>query len=72
MISPVIITAVTALPGGGIHFTFDVPAGTNYTVEASSNLNSWKTNFTGIGQIGVESYTNAAGANALQLYRIKL
>ena len=70
--SPVIITAVTALPGGGIHFTFDVPAGTNYTVEASSNLNSWKTNFTGIGQIGVESYTNAAGANALQLYRIKL
>jgi hypothetical protein len=70
--SPVIITAVTSLSGGGIQFSFDVPAGTYYVVESSPNLTSWQTNATGIGQIGSESYTNAAGANLVQFYRIKM
>jgi hypothetical protein len=68
----VIITAVAPLPGGGIQFSFDVPAGTNYVIESSANLASWQTNATGIGQTGGESYTNAAGSNTVQFYRIKL
>jgi hypothetical protein len=68
----VTISNVAALPEGGIQFTFDVPAGTNYVIEASSDLKSWQTNSTGIGQAGGESYTNVAGANAMQFYRIKL
>ena len=70
--SPVIITAVAALPGGGIQFNFNVPAGTNYSVEASGDFTHWRTNFTGTGVTGGESYTNAAGSNSVQFYRIKL
>ena len=70
--SPVIITAVAALPGGGIQFNFNVPAGTNYAVEASGDFTHWRTNFTGTGVTGGESYTNAAGSNSVQFYRIKL
>ncbi|HXI72409.1 MAG TPA: hypothetical protein VNN22_18810, partial [Verrucomicrobiae bacterium] len=70
--SPVIIQNVVSLPGGGIQFTFDVPAGTNYVIESSANLTSWQTNATGLGQTGGESYTNAAGGNTVQFYRIKL
>lgn len=69
---PVLIQNVVSMPGGGIQFSFDVPAGTNYVVESSANLTSWQTNATGIGQIGGESYTNAAGSNVMQFYRIKL
>jgi hypothetical protein len=68
----VTITGVTALPGGGIQFSFNVPAGTNYDVEASGDLFNWQTNFTGTGQPGGESYTNNAGSSAVQFYRIKL
>jgi len=70
--SPVIITAVAALPGGGIQFNFNVPAGTNYAVEASGDFTHWRTNFIGTGVTGGESYTNAAGSNSVQFYRIKL
>ena len=70
--SPVVITNVTSLPGGGIQFAFDVPSGTNYVVESSSNLINWQTNFSGVGQPGGESYTNATGTNAVQFYRVKL
>ena len=68
----VTITGVTALPGGGIQFSFNVPAGTNYAVEASGNLINWQTNFSGTGQSGGESYTNTAGTSTVQFYRIKL
>ena len=69
----VIITGVTAPPGGGIQFYFNVPEGTNYVVESSENLTNWKTNSTGTGQAGgLESYTNSAGTNGVQFYRIKL
>lgn len=70
--APVIIQNVVSLAGGGVQFTFDVPVGTNYNVEASANLISWQTNYSGLGQAGFESYTNAAGGNAAQFYRIKL
>ncbi|HXI72411.1 MAG TPA: multicopper oxidase family protein [Verrucomicrobiae bacterium] len=70
--TPVKILNVAPLSGGGIQFTFDVPAGTNYSIEASANLTSWQTNATGVGQVGGESYTNAAGSNTVQFYRIKL
>ena len=70
--SPVSITAVSSFPGGGIRFNFNVPAGTNYAVEASGNLTHWRTNFIGTGVPGGESYTNAAGSNSVQFYRIKL
>jgi hypothetical protein len=68
----VTITNVVSLPGGGIQFSFNVPAGTNYAVEASGNLINWRTNITGTGQSGGESYTNAFGTNIVQFYRIKL
>ncbi|MEI9865921.1 MAG: hypothetical protein WDN00_15495 [Limisphaerales bacterium] len=48
---------MTALPGGGIQFTFDVPTATSYTVEASENLTSWQTVSSGVGQAGGESYS---------------
>jgi hypothetical protein len=67
----VTITDISALPDGGIQFNFNVPEGTNYVVESSANLVSWQTNATGIGRPGGESYTNAAGANVSQFYRIK-
>jgi len=70
--SPVIITGITSLPGGGIQFSFNVSVGINYVVESSSNLMVWQTNSTGLGNGGEESYTNAAGASAVQFYRIKL
>jgi hypothetical protein len=60
------------LPNSRIQFTFAVPAGTNYAVEASDDLVNWRTNFTGIGLSANESYTNATGTNAVQFYRIKL
>ncbi len=73
-VNPVVtITGVTSIPGGGIQFNLNVPNGTNYVVESSGNLIDWQTNFTGVGSSGgEESYTNAAGANAVQFYRIKL
>jgi hypothetical protein len=72
-VSTVLITNVMALPGGGIRFTFNVGAGTNYAVEATTNAASglWYTNTTGVGQSGGESFTNAAGTNLIQFYRIK-
>ena len=70
--SPVIITKVSSLPGGGIRFNFNVPAGTNYAVEASGDFTHWRTNSTGTGVSGGESYTNAVGSNSVQFYRIKL
>jgi len=72
VVPAVTILNVSSFPGGGIQFTFDVPAGTNYVVETSQNLITWQTNASGLGQIGGESYTNAAGTNVLQFYRIKL
>ncbi len=66
------ILSVTALPGGGIQFTFDIPTGTSYTIEASGNLTSWQTVSTGTGQAGGESYNAPAGTNAVQFYRIRL
>ena len=71
-VPPVTIRNAAPLPGGGIQFTFDVPAGTPYLIEASQNLTSWRTNYSGTGQAGSESYTNAAGTNVMQFYRIKL
>ena len=70
--SPVIISDVSSLPGGGIRFSFNVPAGNNYAVEASGDFTHWRTNSTGTGVPGGESYTNAAGSNSVQFYRIKL
>ena len=69
--SPVIISDVSSLPGGGIRFSFNVPAGNNYAVEASGDFTHWRTNSTGTGVPGGESYTNAAGSNSVQFYRIK-
>jgi hypothetical protein len=71
--SGVVITNVAGLPGGGIRFSFNIGAGTNYAVLATTNVASgpWVTNATGIGQPGGVSYTNAAGTNTAQFYRIK-
>jgi hypothetical protein len=73
-VSPVVaITNVIALPAGGIQFNFNVPAGTNYVIESSGNLVDWQTIHNGVGQVGgEESYTNAAGTDTVQFYRIKL
>ena len=67
----VVIWDAAPLAGGGIHFTFHVPEGTAYAVEASPNLRSWHTHATGVGQIGDVTYTDAAGTNVMQYYRIK-
>ena len=73
--SGVVITNVAGIPGGGIRFSFNVPSGTNYAVLASTNvaasLSLWQTNATGVGQPGLTSYTNTAGGNSAQFYRIK-
>lgn len=70
----VTITGVTTLTGGGLQFNFNVPTGTNYVVESTTNLLSgtWQTNASGTGQSSGESYTNTAGASAAQFYRIKM
>jgi hypothetical protein len=65
-----VITDLALPPGGGIQFKFDVPAGTNYAVEASSDLKAWHTNATGIGQVGREAYSEASRTNAIQFYRV--
>ncbi len=74
-VSGVLITNVAGIPGGGIRFSFNVPQGTNYAIITSTNVAapqaSWLTNATGVGQAGLTSYTNAAGGNAMQYYRIK-
>jgi hypothetical protein len=69
--SGVVITDVAASPAGGFQFKFDIPEGKPYAVEASSNLASWHTNATGIGQAGGETYIEPARTNVLQFYRIK-
>lgn len=68
---PVILNPI-ALPGGGIQFEYQVPANKPFVIEASSGLTAWQTNFSGTSATGTGSYTNAAGTNALQFYRIKL
>ena len=45
--SSVTITSVFPLPGGGIQFGFNVPAGANYVVESSGDLFNWRTNKAG-------------------------
>ena len=39
--------------------------------QASDGLVNWQTNFTGTGLSGGEAYTNAAGTNTVQFYRIR-
>lgn len=68
---PVILNPI-ALPGGGIQFEYQVPANKPFVIEASSGLTVWQTNFSGTSATGTGSYTNVAGTNALQFYRIKL
>jgi hypothetical protein len=65
------IRNVAPLAGGGIQFSFNVPQGTAYALEASPNLTVWHTNATGTGQANTVTYSNTAGTNLMQYYRIK-
>jgi hypothetical protein len=65
------IRNVAPLAGGGIQFSFNVPEGTAYAVEASPNLTAWHTNATGTGQTSTVTYSNTAGTDVMQYYRIK-
>jgi hypothetical protein len=62
------------LAGGGLQFTFNVPAGTNYSIEAGEDLNSWHSIHTDIGQPGgVESYSDSTVTpTKSRYYRIHL
>jgi hypothetical protein len=62
------------LSGGGIQFTFNVPAGTNYSIEACEDLSSWQPIHTAIGQPGgIESYSDStATPTKSRYYRIHL
>jgi hypothetical protein len=62
------------LAGGGIQFTFNVPAGTAYSIEASENLRSWQPIYNGTGESGgVETYSDTTTtASGSRYYRIHL
>jgi hypothetical protein len=46
------INHLVPLVGGGARFSYNVPFGMPYSVEASPDLNSWHTIATGLGQVG--------------------
>ena len=68
------ILSWATLPGGGIQFTFNVPEGAAYSIEASENLTSWLSIHTGIGQPGgIEFYSDTTvTASRSRYYRIHL
>jgi hypothetical protein len=67
------ILDVQPLPAGGVQFTFDVPAGTPYTIQASEDLVAWQTLSSGTGHAGAESYSDPGTASGgMRFYRIKL
>ncbi len=60
------------LVGGGLHFTFNVPQGIPYNIQASENLTTWTNIANGVGQVGgIESYSdNTVTASHSRYYRI--
>jgi lysophospholipase L1-like esterase len=75
---PLILPAPTIfgakkLMGGGFTFTFDVPAGQNYSVEASEDLGHWQPLYSGAGTAGIESYTDSQSTpSGRRFYRLRL
>ena len=70
------IGGVAWLPGIGFRFSFDVPEGMAYSIEATEHLESpgsWIPVFSGVGQSGMESHTNTVSAGMdLRCYRIRM
>ncbi|MBL9137602.1 MAG: fibronectin type III domain-containing protein [Verrucomicrobiales bacterium] len=58
-ISPVRIDQPVRVSGGRMWFSFDVPFGVPYSIEASPDLASWQTIATGFGQVGSQVYSPA-------------
>ena len=73
---PIQIFGVAWLPGVGVRFSFDVPADVPYQIEATDELggtNPWSSIFSGVGQVGAESFTNnVTGGSGSRFYRIRL
>ena len=71
-IPPVQIYSLNWSATTGFQFSFDVPAGVNYTIEAADPLGTWTNLFIGVGQAGLETFmdTNAIG-HGQRFYRIR-
>ena len=73
ILPPPTIYAARKIPGGGFAFSFDVPAGQSYSVEASEDLVHWQSIYSGTGTAGAESYTDSPGsAPGYRFYRLHL
>jgi hypothetical protein len=73
LLPPPTIFGAKKLPGGGFTFAFDVPAGQNYSVEASEDLVNWQPLYSGVGTAGTESYTDSmSSASGRRFYRLQL
>jgi hypothetical protein len=60
------------LLGGGTRFSFNVPFGIPYSIEASPDLNSWQTIATGVGQVGSQTYLDTGmPADKARFYRLR-
>ena len=56
----------------GFQFSFDVPAGVNYTIEAADPLNTWTNLLNGVGQAGLETFTDTnTSSHAQRSYRLR-
>ena len=70
--APVQIVSLNWSATTGFQFSFDVPTGVPYAVEAADSLDAWTNLFSGIGQAGLETFTDTnTSSHTQRFYRLR-